>query len=151
MSNNRHAIHAELVARLEAATAAAGDVVVRSNADTPNDWDAAAMVDIRRVLVVRHGGFTRRRITGKTDWFHEPSIEGHTRAASDAELGEPSNALLDAVVAVIDADPTLGGLCERLDCDMPNEPEPNVAELAAGSMLTWRLNLTAHVEERTES
>lgn len=148
MSNRRHDIHDVLLARLR--DAAAGDTRVRGNADTPNDWDAEEMADVRHVLIVRHGGFTRRVITGKIDWFHAPVIEGHTRAGSDEALGAPSNALLDTVIALLDDDPTLGGICEDVSLEIDEDPELNV-EPDAGSMLAWKLKLGVHVEELIES
>lgn len=145
MPSPRAALNAGLAVLLRDEIA---DCLVLEDADVPNDWESIAET---RVLIVRGGGFTRRVITGCITWTHQPTIEGHVRADKAEDLADPSDALLTEVIALLDADDTLGGLCDAIALGMEEAPDINTTQPASGSAMAWALQLEVEIEERTES
>lgn len=151
MGNGREALHAGLETLLRNGLAATR--LVERNTDVPTDWESllATDPDVEAVVIVRDGNFTRVRRAGQTLWTHRPAIEGHVRALGETQIGTTSDALLNEVVALLDDDDTLGGLCIEHEIEMPDEPDLNTEVPSAGSLLGWRLVIEATVSQTTDS
>ncbi len=145
MPSRRETLHAGIAALFADALS---DCLVQRNTDAPTDWES---ITESRVLIVRDGGFRRDVITGRTMWTYLPVVEGHIRADDAESLGAPSDALLEEVIALLDDDPTLGGVCDDCALEMEDQPDVNHDVPNAGSMLSWALTLEVEIEQRTES
>ncbi len=151
MGNGREALHAGLETLLR--NELVSTRLVERNTDVPDDWETilAEHPGTEAIVIVRDGRWSRALRAGQTIWTHTPTIEGHVRRVGDTQIGTTSDTLLSEVVAIFDADDTLGGLCIEHELAMPEDPELNTEVPSAGSLMGWRIEVAAQVEETTDS